>query len=54
MDHIHSQGLGHRDIKPENVMLDNEYNLKLIDFGMTESIYKNRHDWKGTEAYMSP
>ena len=35
-------------------MLDEDFNLKLIDFGMTESIFDNNHGWKGTEAYMAP
>jgi len=23
----------HRDLKPQNIMMDNNYNLKVIDFG---------------------
>lgn len=30
--HIHSQGLVHRDLKPSNIMLDDECNVRIIDF----------------------
>ncbi|XP_061181853.1 maternal embryonic leucine zipper kinase-like isoform X3 [Saccostrea echinata] len=32
--YIHSQGYAHRDLKPENLLLDEDQNLKLIDFGL--------------------
>lgn len=32
--YIHDQGYAHRDLKPENLLLDEEQNLKLIDFGL--------------------
>ncbi len=34
LDYIHSQGVVHRDLKPENVMVDENDNVKLIDFGI--------------------
>lgn len=32
--YIHHQGYAHRDLKPENLLLDEDQNLKLIDFGL--------------------
>ena len=32
--YIHNMGYAHRDLKPENLLLDEEQNLKLIDFGL--------------------
>uniref|UniRef100_K1Q7Q7 non-specific serine/threonine protein kinase n=1 Tax=Magallana gigas TaxID=29159 RepID=K1Q7Q7_MAGGI len=32
--YIHNQGYAHRDLKPENLLLDEDQNLKLIDFGL--------------------
>lgn len=36
---IQALGYIHHDIKPENVMFDKDLNVKLIDFGLTSSIY---------------
>ncbi|XP_012939018.1 maternal embryonic leucine zipper kinase isoform X2 [Aplysia californica] len=32
--YIHDVGFAHRDLKPENLLLDEEQNIKLIDFGL--------------------
>ena len=40
--YIHSKGLIHRDIKPENILLNDEGQIKLIDFNLSalENIIK--------------
>ncbi|XP_063076163.1 maternal embryonic leucine zipper kinase [Engraulis encrasicolus] len=32
--YVHNQGYAHRDLKPENLLIDDDHNLKLIDFGL--------------------
>lgn len=55
--YFHANGWIHRDICPRNVLLDHEYQIKLIDFGLvvpnTEPFQKpgNR---TGTANYMAP
>ncbi|XP_068607246.1 maternal embryonic leucine zipper kinase [Brachionichthys hirsutus] len=34
MAYVHSQGYAHRDLKPENLLIDEDHNMKLIDFGL--------------------
>lgn len=34
--YIHKQGFFHRDLKPENVLIDNDFNIKIIDFGIAK------------------
>lgn len=36
IEFCHSKGIIHKDLKPENVMIDQQRNLKLIDFGTAE------------------
>lgn len=40
IEYLNSQNIAHRDIKPGNIMLDENYNMKLIDFGEAKVIDK--------------
>lgn len=37
--YLNSHKIYHRDIKPANFVFDYEFNLKIIDFGLSESIF---------------
>ena len=59
LNHLHEAGFTHRDLKPENMMMDADFNLKLVDFGFAESLVAKdgsmRHrDVVGTKAYCAP
>ena len=46
----------HRDLKPENLLLDDQNNIKLIDFGLANSM-KDSHSLKtacGSPNYAAP
>ncbi|XP_072964265.1 CBL-interacting serine/threonine-protein kinase 12-like [Typha angustifolia] len=55
----HARGVFHRDIKPENLLLDENGDLKVSDFGLSTVADQIRHDGRshtfcGTPAYLAP
>ncbi|PWA64788.1 hypothetical protein CTI12_AA341570 [Artemisia annua] len=59
VDFCHSRGVYHRDLKPENLLLDEDGNLKVTDFGLSAFSDHLRHDGLlhttcGTPAYVAP
>ncbi|RYR79465.1 hypothetical protein Ahy_A01g004278 isoform A [Arachis hypogaea] len=59
VDYCHSRGVYHRDIKPENILLDENGDLKISDFGLSALAESKRQDGLlhtpcGTPAYVAP
>jgi serine/threonine protein kinase len=56
LDYAHQQGIIHRDLKPGNIMLDENSNAYLSDFGIARVLGSNLTGSAiiGTPAYMSP
>ncbi|KAJ4793167.1 CBL-interacting serine/threonine-protein kinase 15 [Rhynchospora pubera] len=59
VDFCHSRKVYHRDLKPENLLLDENGNLKVSDFGLSALAESKRvdgllHTTCGTPAYVAP
>jgi WD40 repeat protein len=59
LDHAHEQGVVHRDLKPANIMIDDDSQPHLMDFGLArrdagEITVTMDGQVLGTPAYMSP
>jgi serine/threonine protein kinase len=60
LEYIHKNGVVHRDLKPENIMVDEQDNIKLIDFGIAGHEGSRRLTFAklsqvmGTPDYISP
>ncbi|XP_019867885.2 3-phosphoinositide-dependent protein kinase 1 [Aethina tumida] len=65
LEFLHSKGIIHRDLKPENILLDDNWHLRITDFGsakilsqedkVQDSVNTNRRrSFVGTAQFVSP
>lgn len=57
LEYLHTEcRMIHRDVKLENVMLDDDLNVKLIDFGFSKELQEETHRGTacGSPAYVAP
>jgi tetratricopeptide (TPR) repeat protein/tRNA A-37 threonylcarbamoyl transferase component Bud32 len=58
LDEAHSLGIIHRDLKPNNIMIDDNGNARIMDFGIARTIKEKGITGSGvmigTPEYMSP
>ncbi|MBK9218435.1 MAG: protein kinase [Uliginosibacterium sp.] len=60
LDYAYRQGIVHRDIKPANILVDENDNVKITDFGLAMNVRKKSDQDStfimgvGSPAYMSP
>jgi 5'-AMP-activated protein kinase catalytic alpha subunit len=56
VEYIHKVRICHRDLKPENLLLDEQNNIKIVDFGLSNT-YKENETLKtacGSPCYAAP
>ena len=63
LSHAHGAGVIHRDLKPQNILVDEDGNARLVDFGVARLTREDGHrtgfhtetgNLVGTFSYMSP
>ncbi len=44
VDFMHEKGLCHRDLSLSNILVDDQYNLRIIDFGLSKKLVDLEND----------
>jgi len=56
-NYLHKSKIAHRDLKSFNILLDDNYKVKLCDFGLArkfEELNTGSQKYCGTPNYMAP
>lgn len=54
LEYLHAQGVAHLDLKLDNLLLDRDFNLKILDFDQAQFASDNQLRTGGTEGYRAP
>jgi len=54
VSHMHSCGIAHMDLKLDNILIDDNFNAKVIDFDVSQSMTDTKQFGSGTVVYRSP
>ena len=55
--YMHALGIVHRDIKSHNILVNDDFHVKVCDFGLakfTADLNKGSMQYAGTPTYMAP
>jgi len=54
IDYMHKKGFAHLDIKPDNILMDRNFNPKINDFDLSQSLEDKKLIGRGTTDYRGP
>ena len=48
IEFLQNKDVMHRDLKPKNLMLDENFNIKFIDFGDARKVHEQDEEYEGS------